>query len=147
MLKVDSKELAKIGLTLGELSSEFKTITSDSCFLNDVGQLLVSRGKQNLEDGGMDGKSYQLLAASTVKQKRRQGYSLKPLQRTGLMKRSLNHQVSGGLKLMGLDIIKHHQYGAPKGNLPMREVFAVAKEDYDDIRDFLVRRFKQITDK
>lgn len=110
-IKINDNELREITGTLSEIRQRFKTVTTDARFLRSVGQLLVSRAKQNLEDGGTPEKSYDLLKPATQRQKSRLGYSLKPLQRTGLMKRSLAHEISGGLKLTGLDIIKHHQWG------------------------------------
>lgn len=145
-VKIDAKELKKSRLKIKQIAEAFDRITSDRPFLNSVGQLLVSRGKQNLEDGGSGGKSYRLLKPATRREKNRKGYSLKPLQRTGQMKRSLSHEIGpGGLLLTGRDIIRYHQYGAPRINLPKRKVYTVEREDEKDIQDFLIRRFKQIT--
>ncbi len=144
-VKIDASELKKINLKLSQISKAFDTVTTDKRFLNSVGQLLVSRGKQNLEDGGADGKSYQLLKPATRREKSRKGYSMKPLQRTGQTKRSLSHEIGAGLRLTGRDIIKHHQWGAPKINLPKREIYTLEKEDEGEIQDFLIRRFKQLT--
>lgn len=141
-IKIDHKNLS---LRLKKIQRELDTITSDPGFLKSTGQLLASRGKQNLEDGGSGNKSYALLAESTKKQKAKKGYSMKPLQRSGLMKRSVDYEVTGGLYMTGLDIIKHHQFGAPKANIPQREVFTVERDDMLDIQDFLVRQFKQKT--
>lgn len=145
-VKIDASELKKINLKLSAITKAFDTITTDKQFLNTVGQLLVSRGKQNLEDGGAAGKSYQLLKPATRREKSRKGFSMKPLQRTGQTKRSLSHEVGGsGLLLTGRDIIKHHQWGAPKINLPQREIYTIERDDEEDIHDALIRRFKQIT--
>lgn len=100
-IKINDNQLREITATLSEIRQRFKTVTTDTHFLRSVGQLLVSRAKQNLEDGGTPEKSYDLLKPATQRQKNRLGYSLKPLQRTGLMKRSLSHEISGGLKLTG----------------------------------------------
>lgn len=143
-IKINDNQLREITATLSEIRQRFKTVTTDTHFLRSVGQLLVSRAKQNLEDGGTPEKSYDLLKPATQRQKSRLGYSLKPLQRTGLMKRSLSHEVSGGLKLSGLDIIKHHQWGAPRAGIVARPVFTVETPDTEDIQDFLIRRFKQL---
>lgn len=144
-VKIDASELKKIKLKLNRIAEAFDTVTTDKHFLNSVGQLLVSRGKQNLEDGGAGGKSYQLLKPATRREKSRKDFSMKPLQRTGQMKRSLSHELRGsGLVLTGRDIIKHHQFGAPKINLPQREVYTLEKEDEEEIQDFLIRRFKQL---
>lgn len=143
-IKINDNELREITGTLSEIRQRFKTVTTDARFLRSVGQLLVSRAKQNLEDGGTPEKSYDLLKPATQRQKSRLGYSLKPLQRTGLMKRSLAHEISGGLKLTGLDIIKHHQWGAPRAGIVARPVFTVETPDTEDIQDFLIRRFKQL---
>ncbi len=139
-IKIDDKQLS---LKLGKVTGEISKITKDSGFLKSTGQLLASRGKQNLEDGGSGGKSYDLLAESTRKQKAKQGYSLKPLQRTGLMKQSVDYEVSGSLYMTGLDIIKYHQSDEPREKLPQRKVFTVESEDLLDIQDFLIRRFEQ----
>lgn len=143
-LKINKGELREISETLHRLKEQFRTVTTGRRFLQSVGQLLVSRGKQNLEDGGTPEKSYVLLKPATQRQKRWRGYSLKPLQRTGGMKRSLSPEVDGGLKLTGLEIVKHHQFGAPRAGIPRREVFTVEKEDREDITDFLIKRFKQL---
>lgn len=145
-VKIDASDLKKINLKLNRIAEAFDTVTTDKRFLNSVGQLLVSRGKQNLEDGGADGKSYQHLKPATRREKSRKGFSMKPLQRTGQMKRSLSHEIGGsGLLLTGRDIIKHHQFGAPKINLPQREVYTIEKEDEKEVKEFLIRRFKQLT--
>ncbi|MEG0518304.1 MAG: hypothetical protein RR555_05490 [Bacteroidales bacterium] len=143
-IRFSINEIEKLGLTIKQLSDTVNIAKKDAKFLKFVGQLLVSRAKTNLEEGGYNGKSYNLLAVGTQKQKSRQGYSLKPLQRTGLLKRSLNSTIEEDeLKLRGLDIAKHHQYGAPKANIPPRPIYIQDKEDMDDVRDFLIRRFKQ----
>ena len=139
-IKLDSKQLAP---TLGKIKREINTITRDTRFLKSTGQLLASRGKQNLEDGGTGGKSYELLAESTRKQKQKQGYSLKPLQRTGLMKQSVEYEVTGGLYMTGLEYIKYHQSDEPREKLPQRKIFTVEPDDLLDIQDFLIRRFEQ----
>ncbi len=139
-IKLDSKQLAP---TLGKIKREINTITRDPGFLKSTGQLLASRGKQNLEDGGAGGKSYELLAESTRKQKQKQGYSLKPLQRTGLMKQSVEYEVTGGLYMTGLEYIKYHQSDEPREKLPQRKIFTVEPDDLLDIQDFLIRRFEQ----
>lgn len=145
-VQIDASELKKINLKLRQITEAFETVTTDKQFLNSVGQLLVSRGKQNMEDGGAGGKSYQLLKPATRREKSRKGYSLKPLQRTGQTKRSLSHEIGGGgLLLTGRDIIKHHQWGAPKINLPQREIYTLEKDDEEEIQDFLIRRFQQLT--
>lgn len=145
VLKINSGELRQIGQTFRELEKTFRTLTKDPHFLASVGQLLAARGKQNLEDGGAGGKSYALLRPATQREKSRKGYSMKPLQRTGLMRRSLSHEVtSGELYLTGLRIVKHHHYGAPRAGIPERPVFTVENDDREDIQDFLIRRFKQL---
>lgn len=147
-IKIDRSQLSKINRKLSQITKAFDDITTDPQFLNSVGQLLVSRGKQNLEDGGAAGKSYRLLKPATRREKARKGYSLKPLQRTGESKRSLSHEVSGSsLSMTGREILVHHQFGAPKIKLPRREVFTIDKDDEQDVQDFLTRRFKQLTDK
>lgn len=144
-VKIDDSELKKIKSKLNRITKAFDIVTTDKRFLNSVGQLLVSRGKQNLEDGGAGGKSYQLLKPATRHEKSRKGFSSKPLQRTGQMKRSLSHELEGSrLLLTGRDIIKHHQWGAPKINLPKREVYTLEKDDEEEIKDFLTRRFKEL---
>lgn len=141
-IEIDHKKLSR---KLAKLQKELDQITTDKQFLSSTGQLLASRGKQNIEDGGHGNKSYELLAESTRTQKAAKGYSLKPLQRTGLMKRSLEFEVSGGLYLSGVNYIKYHQSDEPREKLPQRKVFTVERDDYLDIQDFLVRRFEQKT--
>lgn len=142
-IKLELKNITPLAAKLGGLKKEIDTITRDSGFLKSTGQLLASRGKQNLEDGGHGGQSYELLAESTRKQKQKQGYSLKPLQRTGLMKQSLEYEVSGGLYMTGVDYIKYHQSDEPREKLPQRKVFTVEDDDLLDIQDFLIRRFER----
>lgn len=145
-VRINTDELKKLNLTLKQLTEGVEKVTKDSRFLAFTGQLLVSRGKTNLEEGGYSGRSYKLLAAATLKQKSRKGYSSKPLQRTGLLKRSLNYsadQGSGTLTLRGLEITKHHQYGAPKANIPARPIYTQDTEDMEEIQDYIVRRFKE----
>lgn len=144
--KIDTTQITEAIAYIDNMTNAFKTITKERRFLSSVGQLLASRAKQNIADGGSGGVSYVLLKPATKAEKRKHGYSLKPLQRTGQMMRSISFEAgSGSLLLTGRDIIVHHQYGAPKINLPKREVFTIDKEDEEDIRDILVRRLKTMT--
>jgi phage gpG-like protein len=136
-LRIDQKQFAA---QLGNVNKQIEQATNNRQFQKEVGQLLSSRGKQNLEDGGAGNKSYQLLAPSTLKQKARNKQSLKPLQREGLMRESIIYEIAGGIYLSGLDIIKHHQFGAPRANIPQREVFTIENDDYLDIHDFLINK-------
>ena len=144
-IHLNTDELKKLNLTLKQITKGVEKITRDNRFLSFTGQILVSRGKTNLEEGGYEGKSYKLLAPSTLKQKLRKSYSGKPLQRTGLLKRSLNYSTdtAGDLTLRAIDIAKHHQYGAPRANIPARPVYTADKEDMTEIQDYIIRRFKQ----
>jgi len=142
-LKLDFKNISPLAAKLGKLKDAVATATKDPDFLKSVGQLLVSRGKQNLEDGGSPTVSWPLLAESTRKQKQKLGYSLKPLQREGFMKRSLNYEVSGGLYVSGVDYLKYHQSDEPRTKIPERKVYTVESDDLLDIQDFLVRRFER----
>ena len=138
-IKVNMSQLAA---KLGNLQQAIDNAAKDPGFLKSTGQLLVSRGKQNLEDGGSPTTSWPLLAESTKRQKAKQGYSMKPLQREGLLKRSLAFEVTGGLYVSGLDYLKYHQSDEPRTKIPERKVYTVESDDYLDIRDFLVRRFE-----
>ncbi|MDR1756079.1 MAG: phage virion morphogenesis protein [Culturomica sp.] len=143
--KINASELRRLEEALGSLPEAARKVTKEKKFLDSVGQLLAARGKQNLEDGGADGTSYTLLKPATRRWKSKKGYSTKPLQRTGLMRRSLSHEVADGeLTLTGIRIIKHHQYGAPRAGIPERPVFTVSNDDREDIQDFLIRRFEQL---
>ena len=142
-LKLDFKNITPLAAKLGKLKDVVATATKDPGFLKSVGQLLVSRGKQNMEDGGSPSVSWPLLAESTRKQKQKLGYSLKPLQREGLLKRSLNYEVSGGLYVSGLDYLKYHQSDEPRTKIPERKIYTVENDDILDIQDFLVRRFER----
>lgn len=134
--------MSPVAAKLGNLKRAIDNAAKDPGFLKSVGQLLVSRGKQNLEDGGSPSVSWPLLAESTKRQKAKQGYSMKPLQREGLLKRSLNFEVTGGLYVSGLDYLKYHQSDEPRTIIPERKVYTVEPDDYLDIRDFLIRRFE-----
>lgn len=144
LLKLKPADIAGLSRNLEEFRRQITTATRDPRFLNSVGALLVSRGKQNLEDGAAGGKAYVVLRPATQRNKQRRGYSLKPLQRTGLMRRSLGHEVPGGeLQLTGIDIIKHHQYGAPRAGIPKREVYTIENDDIQDIQGFLEMSLKR----
>lgn len=144
-IQIKTDGLKKLNLTLKQLTEGVEKVTRDRSFLSLTGQLLVSRGKTNLEEGGFQGKSYKLLTPGTLRQKTRKGYSPKPLQRTGLLKRSLNYSINNGgsLTVRGIDITKHHQYGAPRANIPVRPIYTKDPEDMDEIKDYIIRRFKQ----
>lgn len=144
MIQIDANQLKGLSLKLKKIQGAIDTITTDPSFQKSVGQLLVTRGKTNLEQGGAGNKSYALLAPSTRRAKARRGQSMKPLQGNGHLKRSLNAQPGApNLRLSAAQYAVHHQYGAPKGNLPKREIYTLEREDKLDIQDFLVRRFKQ----
>lgn len=138
-IKID---MSPVAAKLGNLKRAIDNAAKDPGFLKSTGQLLVSRGKQNLEDGGSPTQSWPLLAESTKRQKAKQGYSMKPLQREGLLKRSLSFEVTGGLYVSGLDYLKYHQSDEPRTRLPERKVYTVEPDDYLDIKDFLIRRFE-----
>lgn len=142
-IKIDGKQLTA---KLGNLKRAIDGATKDPAFLNSAGQLLKSRADQNLEDGGSPTVSWPLLAQKTREQKLNHPegpYSLKPLQREGLLKRSLSWEVTGGLYVSGLDYLKYHQSDEPRTVIPERKVYTVEPDDILDIRDFLVRRFNQ----
>lgn len=144
ILKITASDIDGLSRELGEFRRQVETATSDPRFLRSVGALLVARGKHNLEDGGAGGRSYDLLKPATRREKRRKGFSLKPLQRTGMMRRSLGDHTEGGrLYLTGIDILKHHQYGAPRAGIPKREIYTIENEDLEDIRDFLSSSLKR----
>lgn len=134
--------MSPLAAKLGNLNKAIDTAAKDPGFLKSTGQLLVTRGKQNLEDGGSPTVSWPLLAESTKRQKAKDGYSLKPLQREGLLKRSLSFEVTGGLYVSGLDYLKYHQSDEPRTKIPERKVYTVEPDDYLDISDFLIRRFE-----
>lgn len=140
-IKLDFKNITPLAAKLGGLKQEIETVTRQPDFLKSVGQLLASRGKQNLEDGGAGGQSYSLLKPKTQKEKEKKGFSLKPLQRTGLMKRSVEYEVAGGLAMTGVNYIGYHQTGTKF--MDQREVFTVESDDLLDIQDFLIRRFER----
>ncbi|MEG1648322.1 MAG: phage virion morphogenesis protein [Rikenellaceae bacterium] len=140
-LNIDTKGIKEACKAVSSANTEINTIIKSRSFLSAVGVLLTGRAKQNMEDGATDGKSYDL-KPKTKAYKLKKGYSAKPLQRTGLLRSSLNHSLNNGLKLCGLDILKHHQYGAPKANIPKREVYTIEKDDYTDIGDMITRRLK-----
>lgn len=142
-LRITASDIAGLSRNLEEFGRQLTASTRDPRFLNSVGALLVSRGKRNLEDGGAGNKSYTLLKPATKREKRRRGFSLKPLQRTGMMRRSLGHEVSEKLQLTGIDIIKHHQYGAPRAGVPKREIYTIENEDTQDFQDFLERSLQR----
>lgn len=145
-VKIKSSDIAGLSRDLEGLRRLLANATTDPKFLNSVGALLVSRGKENLNEGGAGGQSYALLKAATRREKRRKGYSLKPLQRTGLMRRSLSHEAgSGNLHLTAIDVLKHHQYGAPRAGIPKREVYTIEREDTEDMQNILQRILKQNT--
>lgn len=133
-IEIEDKEL------LQRATESIAQLKTDTGFLDAVGVLLVSRGKQNLES-----KEYAPLAASTLLQKRRKGYSSRPLIRTGLLVRSLNHTVNGGrLTLRAVKYGKHHQYGAPNANIPQRKIYTVEDDDLLDIQDFAINTLNRL---
>ena len=138
-VKINTSQLAA---KLGNLKGAIDNAAKDPGFLKSTGQLLVTRGKQNLEDGGSPSVSWPLLAESTKAQKAKQGYSMKPMQREGLLKRSLSFEVASGLYVSGLNYLKYHQSDEPRTKIPERKVYTVESDDYLDIRDFLIRRFE-----
>lgn len=143
-LKLELKNITPLAAKLGRLKDAVETATKDPGFLKSVGTLLVSRGKQNLEDGGSPTTSWPLLAESTKKQKRNHPdgpYSMKPLQREGELRKSIDYEVTGGLYVSGLDYLKYHQSDEPRTRLPERKVYTVESDDLLDIQDFLIRRF------
>ena len=138
-VKINTSQLAN---KMASLKSAINTAAKDPGFLKSTGQLLVTRGKQNLEDGGSPSVSWPLLAESTKRQKAKGDYSMKPMQREGLLKRSLSFEVTGGLYVSGLNYLKYHQSDEPRTKIPERKVYTVESDDYLDIRDFLIRRFE-----
>lgn len=139
MIKIEFKDIIKAETDLKRIGKTIAEIIKEPRFLAATGELLVARAKTNLEEGAADGSSYDLLKPSTKRQKSRGGYSMKPLQRTGQMKRSINKNVQGSkLMLGGVDIIKHHHYGAPRAGVPTRPIFTINNEDYEDVKDITI---------
>jgi len=141
--------MLEVKINIGKLKGLLKSTqeqllkaTRDQGFLSATGSLMESRGKQNIAAGGPPTLSWPLLAASTQKQKKAKGFSLKPLSRTGYLAQSLGYEVKGVLALTSADYLKYHQSDEPRTRLPQRKVFTVEREDMADIRDFLLKRIQ-----
>lgn len=87
--------------------------------------------KQWLSQGARWREPWPPLAASTLREKARLGYPADPLIRTGRLARSLTvrplavETITPSRVIAGtnVDYAPHHQYGAPRANLPRRALF------------------------
>ncbi|MCT4638936.1 MAG: hypothetical protein N4A72_14640 [Bacteroidales bacterium] len=111
-------------------------------FRRSTGQLLVSRAKLNIENSTAGNIPYKPLANSTRKQKIRQGYTDKPLERTGLLKSSLNFETNSGLYITAMNYLKYHQSDEPRTKLPQRKAIAITTADGRQIEKYLIRAIK-----
>lgn len=123
MLKItfNTKDLHRLKGTLQQLLH----ITRQQEVQEQIGILLSAQGKRNIREGSADGRqSYRLLRPATLRQKQRQKYSAKPLQRTGLLLRNLSFKTEDNtLYLTALKYAKYHQFGTKK--MPARAVFSI----------------------
>lgn len=103
--------------------------------------------KQFMTKGANFGTPWKPLAASTVMQKRKAGYPLQPLVRTGDMKRTfayprINQNVRGSMAVFGSDdAIALFQHGGTKMNgkrhIPKRPILKVTPKMTRDVKKIL----------
>lgn len=123
MLKIrfNTKDLDRLKITLQKLLH----ITRQQDVQEQIGLLLSAQAKRNIREGSADGQqSYRLLRPATLRQKQRQKYSAKPLQRSGLLLRNLSFKTEDStLYLTALRYAKYHQFGTKK--MPARPIFSI----------------------
>jgi len=103
--------------------------------LNDMADAAVVQIKEDVEKSkDINNRNLKKLKPSTIKQKRKKGYSNKPLIATGKMIRLFRTKTATAMKLEAhtnvrkkmLDIAFYHNTGS--GHLPVRQWFGVGKK-------------------
>lgn len=140
MIKVTIDNLDQVLKSLKEKQRAIDKATENRQFKNSTGQLLVSRGKLNIDNSTAGDTPYTVLKKETIEEKARLGYNSKPLERTGLLKSSLAFDSDAGLYITSVNYLKYHQSDEPrKSNLPQRKVIAITGDDSNQIAKYLIR--------
>lgn len=106
--------------------------------------LMLASVNKNFQMSGRP-TSWVPLAASTLKEKIRKGYSTRPLIRTGFLRQSITAQ-SGRMEMRLGTAIRYgriHEYGGRAGrggsaNIPARPYLLFQREDLDRIRKMIL---------
>ena len=132
-IKISQKGLQKVQVDLrGTIANASNLRPPLMKSVNDM----IRSIHNNFQESGRPEK-WTPLAASTLKQKRRLGYSSKPLIRTGALRNSVTGSVRGNLLAIGTSVeyAKFHQLGTKF--IPSRPFLIFQSEDIDQI-NFLV---------
>lgn len=115
----------------------------------DIRQLLITGGKQQFNtEGGHWSGGWQPLAPATVEFKRRHGYDVRILHRTGKLRRAAAGGV-GSAFLSTADTMRYgitipyavyHQSNAPRKKIPQRKIVQLGEDDKRDIMKILQRQ-------
>jgi phage gpG-like protein len=133
-LRYDDK---KTRVELDKVLSNLKDINSTN---KKVGDYLVARSRSNFENEvDPSGRSWKPLSPATIERKRREGSSLKILQRTGKMKNSVYVTVNRASVVVGYSDPKvvYHQLGTDR--TPKREVVGIGEKDRQAVADIYAR--------
>lgn len=106
MLKIDVTGLDALQARLTDFALRLATATRSPEFLNPAGVLFSTAAKRRIAEGGLP--PFKPLLAATIA--RRRDRSSQPLLDTGLGRRSISHQVSGGTFYLTLKayMFAHH---------------------------------------
>jgi|GEM_PF-2776587 len=134
-------EISTLVSALRELQNfehRLQSVLKDNNVLQAIGIQLVETAKTNIEEGGRP-TPFKPLAPSTLKARKRKGYTTKPMFKTGDLQQSLAFEISGGeLYLTALDYLKYHQFNENRQNpdkFPARPVFTILPDDKQFIAD------------
>ena len=140
------------------MKAQFKKVKSEIDFNQNISKLVneavylaaqinVKEIKSGLDTSqGPKGKIKKVKAA-TAKQKRKKGYPVKPLVRTGMMRRLPPVKGKKGKTTISLakkrvDIAQYHEQGA--GNLPKREFFDIYPSGVRKIERMFKKRLARL---
>lgn len=100
--------------------------------------LMMRSIQQNFDSSGRP-SSWVPLAASTIRQKIRLGYSTKPLIRTGTLRQSIASQADRMSMRLGtmVSYARYHQFGTK--TIPARPYLRFQTQDLDRIRDMIIQ--------
>lgn len=143
---VGIKAKFSISRDLNKLKDSVKKTKNDKRFLKFAANVILKRVQDNLKREGYSEASrfvkWKPLQPSTLKEKKRNGYSKKILERTGKMKKSFSYKIENDsdIKITSTKYMVYHQYGTKK--MPKRKIVTFTKDDLKKIKEKFVSILK-----
>jgi len=134
-LRVQTKEVVRGLGRLGDSLADTRPI------LKNVGLYLAEISKQSFRDATdpSTGQSWKPLSPAYREWKAAHGYSATPLTKTGQLRRSIHHMITGRSSVAAGTNVKYgpaHQFG---GKLPKRPFLGASGRDMNEIQQIVAR--------